>query len=133
MRQAPWLVLTILAGVSGGAAFAQAVDCKNANDQLSMNVCAERDYKVADKALNDAYRKLMASVSPAGRSKLRAAQRAWLAWRDAECDFETAGSADGSIHPYLVAICRNELTKAQTTRLDSQLHCQEGDLSCGRQ
>jgi uncharacterized protein YecT (DUF1311 family) len=127
------LVLTVLLALWGGTARAQAVDCSHANDQFSMNICADRDYQIADKTLNDTYRRLMASVSPAGRSKLQAAQRAWLAWRDAECQFETAGSADGSIHPYVVSICRNELTRAQATRLDRQLHCQEGDLSCGRQ
>ncbi|HXZ10643.1 MAG TPA: lysozyme inhibitor LprI family protein, partial [Paraburkholderia sp.] len=54
-------------------------------------------------------------------------------WRDAQCDFNTLGSAGGSVHPMVHSICLTQLTQAQTKLLDEQLHCEEGDTSCGGQ
>jgi uncharacterized protein YecT (DUF1311 family) len=119
--------------ISGGLALAADVDCRNPLDQASMNICADRDFKVADRKLNETYRALSAKTSKAGRDKLQKAQRAWVNWRDAQCRFNTLGSADGSVHPMVYALCLDQLTQAQTKLLDGQLHCQEGDTSCGGQ
>lgn len=45
--------------------------------------CLRRDYAQADAELNRVYRERMASLSPAERRVLRAAQRAWLRRYDA--------------------------------------------------
>jgi hypothetical protein len=37
----------------------------------------------------------------ATKKRLKEAQRAWIAFRDAECDFATSGSRDGSIYPMI--------------------------------
>ncbi|MGF6603930.1 uncharacterized protein YecT (DUF1311 family) [Paraburkholderia sp. GAS448] len=49
--------------MSGGLALAADVDCRNPLDQASMNVCAERDFKVSDRKLNETYRALSAKTS----------------------------------------------------------------------
>jgi uncharacterized protein YecT (DUF1311 family) len=117
--------------VTGQAAAAQ--DCANPQDQSSMNICADRAYKASDAELNAAYKALTESVSAEGREKLQAAQRAWITFRDAQCSFETMGTADGSVHPMVLSGCLDEVTRAQTARLVAQLNCAEGDLSCGGQ
>ena len=98
-----------------------------------MNVAAYAKYKAADARLNKTYRALLAAATTLGRAKLLAAQRAWLIYRDSECAYETEGTMDGSIHPMMVAGCLESVTRAQTARLNAQLHCQEGDMSCGGQ
>ncbi len=108
-------------------------DCAAAQTQTDMNVAAGGKFRAADARLNRTYRALLAKVTPAGKTKLQTAQRAWLAWRDSQCAFETAGTADGSIHPTIVAGCLESLTREQDRRLGAQLRCQEGDLSCGGQ
>lgn len=45
------------------------------------------DFHKADTELNQVYQKLLASRNPSGQKKLRAAQRAWIAFRDAEAEF----------------------------------------------
>ena len=110
---------------------AQTVDCKDPQDQTSLNICADRSFQAADKALNATYRALIAKMSPTDRAQLQTAQRAWLTYRDAQCAFETAGSVGGSAHPMVVSGCRQALTQAQTERLEFQLRCPEGDLACG--
>ncbi|PPD40931.1 MAG: hypothetical protein CTY15_14245 [Methylocystis sp.] len=108
-------------------------NCADLNTQLEINVCQAERFDKADAALNAAYAKLAAKVSPQGKTQLVEAQRAWIKYRDAQCAFETLGTIGGSINPMEVAICRAELTKEQTKRLQRQIDCVEGDLSCGGQ
>lgn len=98
--------------------------------QNDLNVCAERAYQQADGALNGAYHRLMNKLDPAGKEKLRKAQKAWLGYRDAQCVFNTMGSENGSIHSMLFSRCREDLTRQQTKILESQDQCEEGNLSC---
>lgn len=125
--------IIILASVflSAGAG-AQAVECDDADDQATMNRCADAAYLASDAALNEAYRALVRSLDADGLAMLKAAQRAWIAYRDAQCAFDTAAAVNASVYPMLVAACRDELTQAQTARLNAQLSCEEGDLSCAR-
>lgn len=125
-----YLLITALM-MTGQAALAQ--DCADAADQMTMNICADKAYKTSDAALNTAYKALMGSIEADGRKSLQAAQRDWIAFRDAQCAFETMGTAGGSIHPMVMSICLQELTEAQTARLNAQLTCEEGDTSCGGQ
>jgi uncharacterized protein YecT (DUF1311 family) len=111
----------------------QDVACEAAVDQTTMTMCAQLAYRHADDRLNEVYRALGTRISEPGRDQLRTAQRAWLRWRDAQCAFETAGYAGGSIHPMLLAMCLAALTEMQADRLAAQLDCEEGDLSCGGQ
>ncbi|ODP35561.1 hypothetical protein A9762_00690 [Pandoraea sp. ISTKB] len=111
---------------------ASASACNDPQDQATMNKCAMDAYKASDKKLNDAFQALNKKLSPEGKAALQKSQRAWIAWRDAQCTFETMGSDGGSIHPLVITTCFDELTKAQTKRLDRMNNCEEGDLSCTR-
>ncbi len=127
------LIVSALLGLIGSAAFAQNEDCSNAVKQIELNSCADRSFRAADAELNQIYQALAQKVTKPGAAKLNAAQRAWIAYRDAQCAFETAGTEGGSIHPMIVSGCLETLTRAQTKRLAGQLNCEEGDTSCGGQ
>lgn len=98
--------------------------------QYDMNVQAAARRALADKALNQAYAKLIAEASPAGRERLRAAQRAWIAFRDLDCAAR-AGARGGSFYPASLSLCLERATDARTETLKAELACAEGDLSCG--
>jgi uncharacterized protein YecT (DUF1311 family) len=98
-----------------------------------MNVCAANDFQKADVELNAAYGELMGRVSEKGRVLLRDAQRAWIAYRNRQCAFNTARTAGGSINPMVRSQCFAELTKTQTAVLRQQIDCVEGDVACGNQ
>jgi uncharacterized protein YecT (DUF1311 family) len=117
----------------GQSALAADPNCKNPVDQASMNLCADKALKASDKQLNDKYHALYQGSSAAGKLKLQTAQRAWIAYRDAQCTFNTMGSVGGSMHPLAYSTCADMLTQAQTKVLDQQLNCDDGDTSCGRQ
>ncbi|KVM03612.1 hypothetical protein WJ56_10895 [Burkholderia ubonensis] len=122
--------LMLLLAVAANA-HAQA-NCANAADQASMSACAERAYRKSDAELNRAYEAVTARVR-ANRplaEKLVSAQRAWVAYRDAECGFSSAGAEGGSVHPMVVSMCLDDLTKARTESLQGYLSCEEGDLAC---
>ena len=124
------LLLALGMALLGGAV--QAREYGGQTSQAAMSECAGQAYRKSDAALNAAYREIVARLADdeAGRGRLQAAQRAWLAFRDAECAFATAASADGSIHPYLRATCIETLTAARLDQLQAYLACEEGDLSC---
>jgi len=104
-----------------------------AQSQMEMNERAENDFTKADKSLNEIYKKLMATISPEGRARLRDVEKVWIQFRDEECAFETLGTVEGSIHPMVLLYCKGRLTNQRIKDLDAQLNCEEGDVSCGGQ
>ncbi|MGZ2747761.1 lysozyme inhibitor LprI family protein [Burkholderia stagnalis] len=112
-------------------AHAQA-NCANAPDQAAMSACADRAYKKSDAELNRAYQAVTARVRDNRplSDKLVSAQRAWVAYREAECGFSSAGAEGGSVYPMVVSMCLDDLTKARLESLQGYLSCEEGDLAC---
>jgi uncharacterized protein YecT (DUF1311 family) len=118
--------VTICAWLSiASAAFAE--DCAD-QSQNGLNQCADAAYKKADEALNGVYRELTRRLKddPPTTKLLVAAQKTWLAFRDAECTFANAANAGGSIYPMVYAGCLERLTKD----LGAYLKCGEGDVGC---
>jgi uncharacterized protein YecT (DUF1311 family) len=124
------LVLSLAAILPLSALFAE--DCANATSQMALNACADQEFKKSDGELNTLYRQIQARLkADAATTKLLVtAQRAWVAYRDAECQFAISGSAQGSIYPMLVSECRNEMTKRRVADFKNYLNCKEGDMSC---
>ena len=66
---------------------------------MDLNACAGAAYERADAAMNGAYAKLMKQIGPKTRDGLRAAQKAWLPFRNASCALEAMGVEGGSMQP----------------------------------
>lgn len=98
--------------------------------QLDMNVQAGKRHQMADQDLNKAYAKAMAEASPDGKLRLRAAQRAWVTFRDLDCAART-GSRGGSFYPAALSLCLEEVADARTKVLEAEMACEEGDMRCG--
>lgn len=103
-----------------------AIGVANSSDDVAA------EFQQADKALNDAYRSIVHRLAddPGAKARLVHAQRAWIAFRDAECDFRSGGVDGGSAAPAVIMVCRTQLTSDRTTRLNTYLNCEEGDLAC---
>lgn len=114
------------------SAAAQADDCANASTQSAMNECADKQYKQADSQLNALYKQINSRLqdSPDSKKRLVSAQRAWVAFRDAECAFAASGVEGGSVYPMIYNGCLAELTEKRVAAFKTYLDCQEGDLSC---
>ncbi|MER9305322.1 lysozyme inhibitor LprI family protein [Mesorhizobium sp. M0293] len=119
--------LVLLAGASA----ARAQECDRSDDgQQMMNICAGEDYQAADARLNTAYQDLISADDANSKRLLQVAQRAWIAFRDAECAHSTAASEGGSIHPMEVSQCLTRLTNDRVKQLAALANCEEGDVSC---
>ncbi|MDD2932567.1 MAG: lysozyme inhibitor LprI family protein [Methylotenera sp.] len=87
-------------------------------DQTTMNICAYDHFKNTDAELNNLYKKLTRESTT---DKLRIAQRAWIKYRDAQCDYEASDFDDGSMQPTIHSSCLAELTKQRIKELDNQI------------
>jgi uncharacterized protein YecT (DUF1311 family) len=125
------LISILVCAWLGLTASAFAEDCPDQTQQ-GLNQCADAAYRKADAALNGAYKEIARRLKDdAETTKLLVnAQKAWIAFRDAECTFANAENADGSIYPMVYAGCLERLTKARTNELRAYLKCGEGDLGC---
>jgi uncharacterized protein YecT (DUF1311 family) len=104
---------------------------------LAMPACAfaqdaDDAFKQTDKKLNELYKQIEARLTDDADTKklLVQAQRDWVKFRDAECNFQTAGAAGGSMMPMLVAQCMDNLTQFRVKNFERYLNCEESDLSC---
>lgn len=114
--------------MSAGAAVGQEVNCDNRSTQFEMNVCAARDFQKADRKLNEIYQAIIArngrqanAASEEAKewvAALRMSQRAWVAFRDADCDGLVGRDwFDGSGQPMAVNGCKADLTRRRTKDL----------------
>ena len=115
---------------ASASAPARAADPCAGTTQMDLNTCAGSAYERADKAMNVAYGRLMKQIGPKARDGLRAAQKAWLPFRDASCALEAMGVAGGSMQPQVQVDCLARVTAARARILDGYLTCAEGDVTC---
>jgi uncharacterized protein YecT (DUF1311 family) len=119
--------------VLGCSAPALAQECdRNDQTQAGMNICAGADYNASDAKLNADYGEIVKRLSDNAdaRKLLQESQRAWIAFRDAECKFSSSEVEGGSIYPMVYAGCLQTLTDARVEQLGAYLKCDEGDTSC---
>jgi uncharacterized protein YecT (DUF1311 family) len=98
-----------------------------ANTQSEMTACASDEAARVDAKLNTTYRALLAKVAsqPEALAKIKAAQRAWIAYRDAyiEATYPAKDRATeyGSIYPLEVTLLRAKVTQRQLAALEDML------------
>lgn len=110
-------------------------DCdKNASTQADLNECAGNDLKVADDDLNATYQQLLkkAGGDAVALRKIKTAQRAWVAFRDAQIEAfypaEDKQKEYGSVFPMCADLLIADLTRERTKMLKEMLHSVEGDV-----
>ena len=102
-----------------------------------MNKKAFAAYEKADKELNDVYRDILAAYKSdtAFIYNLRASQRIWITFRDAELNMkypEREAGDYGSLHPLCRANYLGELTRDRIVTLRKWLlGAEEGDACSG--
>ena len=124
-----------------GQAQKPEADCfDKAITQLDINDCAGKQLADADAELNRVYKAILEKYKKDALfvEKLRAAQRAWLAFRDAEIEAkyphagEENGRYYGSIFPMCDGLYKAQLTQERTRKLQEWLDgSEEGDVCSG--
>ncbi len=111
--------------------------CDKAETQMEMNQCSAEKYHKADAILNELYSKLTRQFQADiqewtqkhnadqtlyetnGLQKLRAAERAWVQYRDLHCEAARQRVEGGSISPMVWADCMTEVTEHRVVELRS--------------
>jgi uncharacterized protein YecT (DUF1311 family) len=105
---------------------------ESAKTQAEMNACANEEAARVDAELNDAYRKLLSKAAgqPESVAKIKVAQRAWIAYRDAYTDAmypaKDKQAEYGSIYPMEIALLSAKLTQQQVAALRELLQQYSG-------
>jgi uncharacterized protein YecT (DUF1311 family) len=109
---------------------AQEPNCEDPQNQAEMNHCAGISFQRADAELNRIWPRLLAGAReadadinrefddrPTGEQVLRAAQRAWITFRDQHCAHEGYEARGGSMESLLYNGCRARLTEERIKQL----------------
>ena len=121
-----WLLIFLV--LSANHAMADDVpDCSAPQDQNTMTACARIDFEKADAELNAIWPKLKTDAEDSDKATdkhdyadaLLASQRAWIAFRDAECTWQGFEAHGGSLEPMLVAGCGARLTRDRIKQLQT--------------
>ena len=109
-------------------------DCADPQVQQAMNYCAAQDFHKADAKLNTQWKQTATEMKrrdaewgdnyderPGYFDTLLASQRAWLKYRDAQCDMEGYQFRGGTMEPLMVATCRTRLTEQRTMLLHEMI------------
>jgi uncharacterized protein YecT (DUF1311 family) len=82
-----------------------------------MNACAANEYQREDAKLNEYYKALAGKLGPSEKERLKAAQRAWIKFRDLQCELEASRYEGGSIQPLVRSSCLAQVTKQRNEDL----------------
>jgi uncharacterized protein YecT (DUF1311 family) len=104
-----------------GQAKQEALPCSTETTTAGMRNCENLRYEQAQKALDAAYAELMKQLDATGKTKLRAAQSAWLQFRQADADFEASRAAGGTLAPLIKITVMADLTEARAVELKKSL------------
>ncbi|MGO4812015.1 lysozyme inhibitor LprI family protein [Cupriavidus sp. 2MCAB6] len=81
-----------------------------------MHECIAAETARQDKTLNTIYKRLQQAISPARKPRLLDAQRAWLKFRDANCDFQ-ADPDGGTLAGVNASACVMQMTADRAKEL----------------
>jgi uncharacterized protein YecT (DUF1311 family) len=124
-------LLVSLASVAQESAEYRACNDKAAS-QMAMNTCASEEALRVDTRLNDVYHKLLAEAGKQVEAvaKIKAAERAWIAYRDAYMEAmypaKDKQAEYGSIYLMEANLLRAKLTERQITQLKELLEQYSG-------
>ena len=110
--------------LAANVAMAEKINCNPQGNQMEINQCAANDFAVVDKKLNDTWEALLNKFKSdkTATARLRAAQKAWVVFRDAEIEATFACNDHsercwGSTEPMMRNIAMKDLTAIRTQRL----------------
>ncbi|MGE0179573.1 MAG: lysozyme inhibitor LprI family protein [Sphingomonas sp.] len=125
------LMLALQVSTPALDAEAREHNCTEPMTQMDMNACEEIEFQRADLELNQVWAEAIAQAQRYDRgldrttdtragyeTVLRAAQRAWLTFRDQHCTWQGYQDArGGSMEPMSYSACRATVTRARIEQL----------------
>jgi uncharacterized protein YecT (DUF1311 family) len=98
---------------------ANAINCKDPQNQMENNECSANELEKEDKLLNKVYGDFRKSLEKKDQDKLKTAQISWIKYKEQFCEFEGSLMEGGSMMPLVISECKKELTQQQRKRITS--------------
>jgi uncharacterized protein YecT (DUF1311 family) len=95
--------------------------CEEAGPMIAISACMHRELAESDARVDLVYTLLRNALARPGG--LVSAQRAWHAYRDAQCTFENEGLEGGSAQPFSTDLCRTRLAERRIAELEQIMPC----------
>jgi len=136
LRARLWPLVLVCTLLGGSALADDKPDCIDPQTQMEMTYCAGVDYEQADADLNEIWPKIVAAAKendeyvaemarergvPTTLEALRTAQRAWITFRDAQCEYEAYEVFGGTAQPMVGSLCLARLTRERIEVLKQAL------------
>lgn len=124
----PLLVLLLLFFVNSYAEATLAIDCTKAYSAQEVEHCALIALDKTEALLNASYHKLVEQLTQPDteqdnyteyRKKLLTAQRAWIKFRDADCDTQYAMHSSTAIGKTMYFTCQQQRAEQRIKQLDN--------------
>ena len=101
--------------------------CNDPKTQLDMNVCSYRDYLASDIELNRTWSRIERKMDRESKKwsgqtdfgALLESQRAWLVYRDKQCNAEAVAFEGGSMQPTVESTCLARVTRVRIEELNA--------------
>jgi uncharacterized protein YecT (DUF1311 family) len=100
----------------------QACEARSNGVTIALRDCAADELRRQDTALNALYRTLKAQLAPRDRLQLIKAERAWLAYRAAECEAEAGPEAGFTDYGLFADACQLRINDAHERELRLMLN-----------
>jgi uncharacterized protein YecT (DUF1311 family) len=124
------LIAALWLGAGAAGAQPDTDGCTGSTTQNQMNECAYDAFLAATADHSAAYKALTDKLAKDDVRHLQRVQKAWMAYRTATCDFESAGVKGGSAAAMVQWQCATRYTRVRTAELKKMAACAEGDLAC---
>jgi uncharacterized protein YecT (DUF1311 family) len=96
--------------------------CANVEQGLELSNCIAGEYQRADAELNTVYRQVMSKLdNEEHKTALRNAQRAWIEYRDTNCEYETYLFRQGGPSEQHRVVCTTRMSMERTRELQEML------------
>lgn len=86
---------------------------------ITLRKCANEELQRQDTRLNRLYKKLINASESSDREKLKAAQSAWIQFRDRQCEYDAGSEKQGTMWPLMVTSCHLDFTIRRADEIES--------------
>lgn len=111
---------TVVHAAGSKSAYDKCMDAAGGVDP-AMRACDDQEFSARDAELNRVYKQLADRLDPGRKAKLRDAERAWVSFRDKECEFIRSPEDGGTMAALVEMGCEIDLTKQRTVQLKDTL------------
>ncbi|MBF0401572.1 MAG: DUF1311 domain-containing protein [Magnetococcales bacterium] len=98
-----------------------AIDCAKPMGTVEEKYCTGEAYRAADADLNQSWATFTSGLEPGFKQALIEAQRAWVTYRDRNCDAETFLARGGTGYISFYNLCLERMTRQRTEVLRTLL------------